>query len=404
MTGVYLNLSFILLNFGLAPITPIMSGQSPIDGTEVFDLWVEANDNSNNMSLSTMQEFYYDFLHGSPYFYSFAMGRDQPLIVGGTELSVEKFDWNAFELFGSEFEIQSGRNFVYNDFGNFSGYFPIILGNAFSEHNEVGDIFLAEYFFNQWDFKVVGILEPNQYFANNMGPDDFRFLTPLDYNIFIPFISNRNPINQRELAFWFSMYELMIQSTILVESNQITIDHMLNTIHTGLQHTNMEIRVETITGGVFSSIEIQNLVRAQQELMIVFLGSLTLIFLLIFGILCNVKIRRIQQNLKSLMIVGYKRWKIYSVFLSEGVILFSLLFILMHEYWMWDSGFLMRDSSLLTSRIWLNSPQRETIWRFYLIFWKHSRALKYAAFLLFGTFMYNLIFPILATIKLYHGR
>ena len=396
LVGLYLNISFVLLDAGLEPRT-LMFNESPIEGMEFFSLSVQGNsENHGRLNLAHMQDFYYETLQSTSDFLTYSLGRGQPLRLGAVELVVEKLDLNAFNLFGQEFELLAGRNFEIDDFLDFKGRFPIILGYAFNEANNIGDVFVAEYFFTQWEFEVIGILESNQRFSN-VTPEHHLSARRLDNYVLVPFVSVRYIQNLENIVFWTSIYEVLIQARILVEPNENLIDYMMNTIYAGLHHAGLEMDVRTDTGNLFSSLEILNLIRFHQLLIFSFFVILTCFLVLILIVFSKIKIKIFEKHVKVMAMLGEPIWKIKLNIVSENLILFALLFIILHEYWMWDSG-------LLSWRGLLTQPSAPSRWQIYELMWENSRALSYTSILLILVYLVFTVIPIILLKRYYRGR
>lgn len=82
--------------------------------------------------------------------------------------------------------LAEGRKFSKSDFSISENKIPVILGHNFSDLLHVGDSFIAEYLFDEYEFEVIGILQPHP------GVDVINGIYFLDDRIIMPsfWISN----------------------------------------------------------------------------------------------------------------------------------------------------------------------------------------------------------------------
>lgn len=400
-------LLFVLLHFGIIPNLGHHSVHSVLDETVTLNLSLSIR---SDIPLERLQSFYYDVLLFSDEFIPYSLGFGQPIRIGGTELQVEKFDYNAFNLFGSEFELLEGRNFIEADFREFQGYFPIVLGYQYHSANEVGDAFTAEYFGLEIEFKVIGILAQNQTFANDKGPYLLRYFEPVDHLIFVPSVSNRyvELKTQEEIRFWQGMYSVLARSNLLIEDDPSTIDYVLNHIYSGMAETGLDLQFDMQGERVFSSIETRNLIRHQFELIVMLFASVASIMCIIITILMSIKYRIREKAYSTLMLIGRAKWKTLVPIISETVLFFILIFMLLHEWLLFDSGYLFERAGLSAianhwfiiqnygNRSWWGARR----W-FYNLAWSENASLLYLTIFIVILCLITLIYPVVNMNKLY---
>lgn len=402
-----LQLLFSLLHFGTAPNLNEHGLEPFIEEHEIFQVILPLtpllNEHRGNPDLNEedflemLQSFYYDVLLASNTFTSFSHGLGQPVRVSGRELAVEKMDQNAFSLFGEELEVLEGRSFIPDDFENFVGYIPIILGYEFGYYNEIGDRFQGEYHGLEIEFKVIGILAPDQLISSGVVA---RFL---DDVLFLPYISDRDfeRLNQEELRFWTAIYMDKMYSLLLVENSPPLIDLAINEIHAGAHIIGFGdyLQLASVELQILETIETRNLVRHQQEIMMALFASIASVLFIIINILGIIKYRMREKAYYTLMLTGYPKWKSLLVSFIEIVIIFSVVFLIAHEYLMFDSGLLLSRHAL-SPAIRARYPEFGRWWMYRHV-WGRNNNMQHMLWYTIGLGLITMIYPIFKLTKLY---
>lgn len=373
---------------------------SAIEDHEVFQVILDSdwmNRNESNISLEKFQFFYYDILHGTDAFTAFSFGMGQPLFVGGASIAVEKFDRNAFELFGTELEILAGRNFIIEDFVVFNGYFPILLGYEFYEHNEVGDRFTALYFGLEQTFEVIGILAPHQFQGGSNSP------RLLDIVLVMPFVSRRYfSEDPQELSFWEEIYRNLAYSLILVENTPDAIDTAINILNAGSEEIGIPYFLTSMGEHIPQTIEVRNLVRHQREVMMILFANIAFIMSVVIMILMSIKYRMREKTYNTLMLNGVSKWKLLTPIILETVLIFSIVFLIVNEYLVFDSGFLSRRELLTDQQLIQFLGENSNVrWFVYRFTWSENHTMLYLLLYTVVLCMISLIFPVIKLKKLY---
>ena len=340
------RLMFILLNFGTLP-PPTPSFLEPLfEGYESFQIIQNVSKSQRNDEdfLERLKFFYYDVLNDNDHFSVFASSSSQPVRLGQDSFNTTMVDYNSFNLFGSDFEMIQGRNFVQDDFFNFNGYIPVILGYDFKNNNTAGDIFQAEFFDVIFDFKIIGILDTSQYWGTGW---IIRFL---EGEIIVPFIHNMSPNELVDNKFLSQIYLQLINQFIVVKNNPHSIDAAINSIYAGARDASLRIGTTAMHERDFNNIEVRNMVRHQQEVIMTLFGSVTIILGATIVILVSVKFKSRKKEYQKMMMIGVPKSKIYIPFLSELFTTFTAIFIFMHEWLIFRSGFISCKNHLESLR------------------------------------------------------
>ena len=404
------HLLFLLLHFGIAPDLSMIALDQIFEGYELFQVIPEfsfRDFEEDDEKLERLQFFYYDILLATDAFQIFSSNNNQPLIIGGQFFDVTALDLNAFNMFGVELEILRGRNFVEDDFRNFEGYFPVILGYDFSDTNQVGDVFVADYFFSSWEFEIIGILEPNQTRLHGWLSHD------LDDQIILPYISNRAYLdNGAEREFWMFIYFELISSLGKVSAYPDAMDKAINVVHAGANEARLAFTIAGVHDRDLELIEIRNLVRHQQETMIVLFVSISVIMFGIITIFMSIRYRIREKNYHTLMLIGIPKWKILVPILTEIIFAFIIIFIITHEWLMFRSGFLssrqhfseLRRHPHIINLYGLNNWWGTRRW-IYRGEWQHGRGnLFYLALFIVILCIVSVIYPVMKLQKLYKNQ
>ena len=413
LTILSIHLLFLLGYFGTvldiaSPLSP-----PPLDGYEIFQIQLEREVDENNVVidesddlLERLQIFYYDFLLTNDAFDYFAFGMGQPLEIGDHLIKVENLNLNAFHVFARNFEFVDGDNFNENDFTNFRGYFPILLGYNFNEVNNVGDVFIADYFSTPIELKVIGILDQNQSFHHPDFEDSHWLLNnPLDNYILLPFISHRNKnLTEEEWWLWYGIYSTLTSGFLLVENTPQEINRAINLVHSAAAEIQLPYRLTGAANRMAETIEIQNLVRHQREIMLILFLNISIILFVIILIFMGIKYRMREKTYYTLMLTGQSKWKISLSIFLETALMFGIGFIVTHEYLVFDSG-LLWTRAIFTSPATLTNPDYFTRWWMYQSVWIDTPALWYIAIFNLILCLVSIIYPSIKLKLLYkRGR
>jgi len=400
ITLLTIYLLYLLFSFGIAPNLRTFFPTHNFDGYETsgINLQIHYRDwEEDDTLLERLHFFYYDILLATDSLESVARGMGQPLHVGGIQFQVEKFDQNSFNWFGQELDILEGRNFVNEDFATFRGYFPVLLGHDFSGVNEIGDTFTGVYFGFYLEFEVIGILAENQVKSQEW------LQRRLDATIVLPFVSHRYiPEDANERQFWIEMYSILANSLLIIENTPDTIDYVINAINTGATEIRIPYTLGNIDLNVPETIEIRNLVRHQQEIMMFLFFSVAIVLFTIITIFMSIKYRVRERIYYTFMLNGKQKWKILLVIFAEVSLLFTGVYLIFYEYLAFHSGFFWDTNILGYSNIFFEEFNNLTRWNwFYRNIWNENNAMLYLLLYVILLCIVSMIYPILKINKLY---
>jgi len=357
--------------------------------------------------LEKLQFLYYEILSSNDEFRYFSFGQGQPLRLGEHFLEVDNLSLTGFRLFGDYFELQDGRNFTEEDFSEFQGYFPIILGSDFREFNSVGDTFTAIYYDVPIELKIIGILRENQLFNSEIFDGSHRLITNYfqNHHVILPFISYRNVEiqSEEELSLWTELYTALTHGFLVFEDNDEAIDRALNTIHAGTAERGIDYHITGAFNWFLDNIELINLVRHQQETMRVLFISVGVVISAILLILKSIIYRFHEKAYYTLMLSGVPKWKVLLPVVLETVFLYAFIFAITYEFLVFDSGFI-RNRSILTSPFAQANPWFNR-WFMYREAWGQIPALGYVALFTILLCIICMSYPIIRIQRLYRkGR
>jgi len=304
---------------------------------------------------------------------------------------------SAFIMFGKELDVAEGNNFIVENFESFTSYFPILLGYRFINYNNVGDVFSGVYHGVTIDFKVIGILAPNQ--SKGIG----YLARHLDNSVVMPFVSHRyTELNdQEETRFWTSIYSQKTSSLMIVVNTPYFIDRAINEVHAGAHEAGFgsSYTLTSVMPHIWQMIETRNLVRHQQETMKTLFASIGIIMLIIINVLGSVKFRIREENYFCLMVTGYHKWKIIVANILEIVIIFGMTYFFIHDYLIFYSGFLEQRRGFRNLNV--GSHHEVTRWWIYRFHWNNNNTLSYVTLYVIILCICALIYPIFKITKLY---
>ena len=405
------HLLFILLHFGTAPNLDDPVCRNPhfhhlctdpiFEGHEFFHLFLIEDWNADD-ALERLQFFYHDLLSSSTEFQSFSLGRHQPLIIDDTELIPLTIDMNVIDLFGKNLKLSEGRLFVEEDFQQFKGYFPILLGHAFNEANDVGDVFSFSFFEVDIDVKVLGILDSDQSLDTHiewMGSN-------LDNDIIFPLVANRTnfSLDDDEFFLWYGIYSQLASRFIIVENTPDAIDYVINFIHSSVMETDMTYTLTGMGANIWETIETRNLVRHQRIIIMFLFSSVAALMTIIITILVSIKYQLREKTYFTLMLMGCPKYKLAVNIISETILFFLIAYIWIHDYLIFDQRVFPMGRSILNFPDWEFYPGSPRL-SIYRQVWTQNNAMSIVTLFVILLCLTSMVYPIIKLKKLYkNGR
>lgn len=159
----------------------------------------------------------------TPYGDKFAYGYDPYEAGEYSEYIVNCYQMNAVAIKGSPMKLHSGRWFNEDEYV-VTNNIPVIVGNNYKEHLNLGDSLPIKYLNKDFKATVVGILEEQSYTAR----DEY---TPLDNYLVIPALENSLMVtDQEESSFELKMYLHHTNGFIHTDKNVLVVEEQLEEI------------------------------------------------------------------------------------------------------------------------------------------------------------------------------
>lgn len=287
------------------------------DGYAIYDAYgVEtvleffSDESALNEELKKQKLLYADFKHAwgedyyvmteqpvdieTPFGDEFAYGYDPYEAGEYSEYIVNCYQMNVAAIKGSPMKLHSGRWFNEDEYV-VTDNIPVIVGNNYNEHLNLGDSLSIKYLNKDFNATVVGILEEHSYTAR----DEY---TPLDNYLVIPALENSSMVdNKKESSFELKMYLHHTNGFIHTDKNVLEVEEQLEEICKTYGIT------EYFLSGVPYGIRLFDLGIAK-SIRIILIASITL-FVLLAVLLSYLSYRKskgaIVDNRKSFILAKY---------------------------------------------------------------------------------------------------
>lgn len=211
-----------------------------------------------------------------------------------SEYIVNCYQMNVAAIKGSPMKLHSGRWFNEDEYV-VTDNIPVIVGNNYNEHLNLGESLSIKYLNKDFNATVVGILEEHSYTAR----DEY---TPLDNYLVIPALENSSMVdNKKESSFELKMYLHHTNGFIHTDKNVLEVEEQLEEICKTYGIT------EYFLSGVPYGIRLFDLGIAK-SIRIILIASITL-FVLLAVLLSYLSYRKskgaIVDNRKSFILAKY---------------------------------------------------------------------------------------------------
>ena len=235
---------------------------------------------------------------------------DGSILYTTKALQVSEGFLEKYELHAGEGRIFTKEDYSYQE----DKPVPVVLGSAYKEWLELGDIIEAEYLFQPFQFQVIGFLEETAFYYNVYGNE----LIPCERYILMPAFSHlpENEFGKMALLQYFSAY---------IESEE-TYDQVLEKLEDKLQEN-----------GISEGIYFRNLEEEEQEINIFqmytamtdavakYFGIMIVIMIACIGFILTLMLTNMIQeenyNFGVYIMCGMKRGKLaLLIFLLDGLI------------------------------------------------------------------------------------
>ena len=230
----------------------------------------------------------------TPFGDKFAYGYDPYEAGEYSEYIVNCYQMNAVAIKGSPMKLHSGRWFNEDEYV-VTNNIPVIVGNNYKEHLNLGDSLSIKYLNKDFNATVVGILEEHSYTAR----DEY---TPLDNYLVIPALENSSMVtDQEESSFELKMYLHHTNGFIHSDKNVLAVEEQLEEICKAYGIT------EYFLSGVPYGISLFNWGIAK-SIRFILIASITL-FVMFAGLLSYLSHRKsrevIVENKKNFILAKY---------------------------------------------------------------------------------------------------
>jgi len=387
------QLLFILSNFATPPNISTVIDTFNFGNYQMASILLDLNPDERG-SLERYQVFYYDYLRDSDYLTPIEFRTGRVMRVGNMHFEVIEINDNSFSLFGQELSIIEGRNFEKIDFEYHSGVFPILLGYDFYSHNNVGDVFFAEYNGKMVKVEIIGFLQKQESF----NVDVASWSNELDSYIIFPQLSNRNEVLRNSDEYWFWVDRYGGHVLVIIYNNSETIDGALNTVHTAAQEINA--RYHFINDRIFQEIYVRNLVRHQSEIM-VRLFTITSVVLFVIVILSLGVMFKLQEKIYyTVMLMGIEKRKLLLAISLELSAFFVIFFVVLNDILIFNGTLFPLGREMLTHPAWLQYEGWPRL-NIYRQIWSRNNVMLYVLLFTILLWLISLVYPFVKINKLY---